>query len=613
MKQILTTKYKNADGNSVNGPFFLSEQRINPFVINNLTLSIMEQTITSVPNTSSVEGYDYWADFWKNLLILEYKVIGGAKWEPLAPPLQVSQTQPSESISTWSLELVWEDTEFYSGLPITSGGFEIRATIKELRTVTDESTGSQSAEVFSEAQIAEWVSEDADSWFNNRTHITAIEHPRITLADENNNRQLVLHSDNSSVGTYDVLHYSFIENIAGASMLQPKWFLTKINSSISSADGIRIENSSTVEADVGQGAQLNYTLPYNWGYDLDKDSNDWDLASKDNGRWRLTSFENPQQISTIRWKESTTKLNSGVSNSQSPMSYIESDRHREVFNQSVGTGKWYTNFRTRWTGKSFSYYNDRDGISVYPGNDGKNNAAVVFTVPVEGEYTISLSQSAIIHEAINNGFTVRLNIYKNGQQVNENGWIIDHTKENNSVSIGWSLDKCYINDLIACVFTLVDPSENGSFDECPLVLLKSLSLSTTDGGGGLPIEFDQARSASLQISPVEEAATDINQRNLCNVSYNAQGTNDTVTRRFALSELPKATHGRASIELSAEFEYYIYTLDTEDDKAKIQITLPAPVEMGSFDYQYGTRPVLIATEFIPTEPVNKEESNDPDI
>ncbi len=130
-----------------------------------------------------------------------------------------------------------------------------------------------------------------------------------------------------------------------------------------------------------------WKLPMNWATGADKDDKGWEIASMNNGIWRLTSFTNLDDTSTMRWKPSTDQLVDSESHSKSPESYLESFANRDVLSgASAGWANWYVNFGTRHQKKNFGFGDNFSYIYAYPGNGSYNNSAIVFTAPKDATY-----------------------------------------------------------------------------------------------------------------------------------------------------------------------------------------------------------------------------------
>ncbi len=153
-----------------------------------------------------------------------------------------------------------------------------------------------------------------------------------------------------------------------------------------------------------------WKLPMNWATDVDKDGNGWELASKNNGLWRLTSFTDLSDITTMRWKASTAQLVDKNSHSKSPESYLESFANRDILSgASAGWASWYVNFGTRHQKKNFGFGDNSGYMYAYPGNGDYNNSTVVFTAPKDATYdftelvTLNKADAAVTATVRKNG------------------------------------------------------------------------------------------------------------------------------------------------------------------------------------------------------------------
>ncbi|MBQ7779909.1 MAG: hypothetical protein IJ404_05380 [Clostridia bacterium] len=169
---------------------------------------------------------------------------------------------------------------------------------------------------------------------------------------------------------------------------------------------------------VSAAEPTTYTLPMNWARGIKQDANGWDIAETSDGIWRLTSFEDLSDVSTMRWAASTAAI-SGKENATSPQSYIETYSNRDILSGASGwTDRWYVNYGTRWQNKAFDYGDNSTYIKVLPGcvnkgSDGgvdeNNNPAVVFIAPKAGNY----SYSEVV-KLVMTGADVEVTVRKNG-------------------------------------------------------------------------------------------------------------------------------------------------------------------------------------------------------
>ena len=214
-----------------------------------------------------------------------------------------------------------------------------------------------------------------------------------------------------------------------------------------------------------------WTLPMDWTEDLDKDSNGWELASKMNGLWRLTSFEDLTDGSTVRWAASTSPLASGVDNGESPTSYIESRSNRSVLTTlASGWNNWYVNFGHRYQNKAFGKGADLTSMYVYPGNSNNgtkfNNATVVFTAPADNTYDFTESVKLILSGAV-----VEATVRKNGEVLTT----ATPTASGTTLSGTVELKK---DDVLMFAFTLT--SETTVKDANPVLDLTNLVVKVHD-------------------------------------------------------------------------------------------------------------------------------------
>ena len=228
-----------------------------------------------------------------------------------------------------------------------------------------------------------------------------------------------------------------------------------------------------------------WALPYNWHTNLDKDENGWELASKNNGLWRLTSFEDPSDIETIRWDGSSIELASGIDMKKSPQSYVESYNNRVVFVNGVSStwSSWYVNYNRRYDGKSFDSGNNVDYMEVIPGNNqsssSHNHPAVVFTAPSDGLYSYTELVEQVVFTYGDAPVTMTATVRKNGLVLNS----FTPTEANASKTLDGSV---YLEagDLLAFVFS--EDTSNTSLKDTSTyvklsnVVVKKISNTTTN-------------------------------------------------------------------------------------------------------------------------------------
>ena len=156
----------------------------------------------------------------------------------------------------------------------------------------------------------------------------------------------------------------------------------------------------------------------NWARGIKQDANNWDYAETSDGLWRLTSFADLSDVSTMRWAASTADI-SGKVNTTSPQSYIESWNNRGVLSNTNGWADiWYVNYGTRWQNKAFDTGDNTTYMEVLPGNvnagtnggvENNNNPTVVFIAPKAGNYSYTEFVKLVLADA-----TVEVTVRKNG-------------------------------------------------------------------------------------------------------------------------------------------------------------------------------------------------------
>ncbi len=210
-----------------------------------------------------------------------------------------------------------------------------------------------------------------------------------------------------------------------------------------------------------------WTMASNWAKDLDVDSNGWELASKNNGLWRLTSFEDLSDITTMRNNASTAKAESGVGNDKTPYSYIESRNNRALLVNGVAEdwNGWYVNYRYRWQKMAFSSGNNSTFIRVYPGNS-YNNPAAVFTAPEDGYYSYTETVKLVLADSV-----VAVKVLKNGTVLET----ATPTADGITVSGGVELAK---GDLL--MFAFVHESGTAPADNNPALELSNVVVALAE-------------------------------------------------------------------------------------------------------------------------------------
>lgn len=259
----------------------------------------------------------------------------------------------------------------------------------------------------------------------------------------------------------------------GAADSQPVQFnlgttvITEVSSSGSDNDG----SQQTVPASP-------WSLPMNWARGIKQDANNWDYAETSDGLWRLTSFEDLSDISTMRWAASTADI-SGKVNTTSPQSYIESWNNRGVLSSTDGWADiWYVNYGTRWQNKAFDYGDNSTYIEVLPGNvnsgtnggiDENNNPTVVFTAPKAGNYSYTEFVKLVMADA-----TVEVTVRKNGTVL----------KTSTAVAAGETISgevELAQGDLLMFAFTL--KSTTTVADSTPVINLSNVVVAEVTGSG----------------------------------------------------------------------------------------------------------------------------------
>ncbi len=227
-----------------------------------------------------------------------------------------------------------------------------------------------------------------------------------------------------------------------------------------------------------------WTLPMNWAHDLDKDERNWELASKNNGLWRLTSFEDLSDGMSVRWAPSTAELQSGFTtndNSKSPQSYIESYNNRSMFGGNVSSSwgeAWYVNYGVRHNKKAFDKGDNSTYMEVFPGNGGYNNSTVVFTAPADNTYDYTEFVKLKMSDAV-----VEATVLKNGEVLTT----ATPTTSGNTISGTVELKQ---GDILMFAFTLKNSaavSDNSHPIELSNLVVKVHDENAASGGNTVAI------------------------------------------------------------------------------------------------------------------------------
>ena len=199
----------------------------------------------------------------------------------------------------------------------------------------------------------------------------------------------------------------------------------------------------------GTSDNQSYSLPMDWTQNLDKDTRNWELASKDNGLWKLTSFENFADVSTMRWKPSDPSYtlapgaDQGQHNRYSPTSYIESRNNRSNFTSVPQSWKgWYVNYGIRHQQIAFSQGDNQSYLCACANNSKNtiggvnwNNPAIVFTAPQSGRYTFTENVAPHTNTL---EIETECQVYHNGKAILNAGLII--TKDSAETAIKGEID-----------------------------------------------------------------------------------------------------------------------------------------------------------------------------
>ncbi|MBE6583009.1 MAG: hypothetical protein E7648_07090 [Ruminococcaceae bacterium] len=247
-----------------------------------------------------------------------------------------------------------------------------------------------------------------------------------------------------------------------------------------------------------------WTLPMNWSTGADVDANGWELASYYNGLWRLTSFEDLSDITTIRNAASTVQATEGLdpnaNNTKTPQSYIETLSNRQKLVAGVTSyDRWYVNFGTRWQNKSFDYGDNSTYIKVLPGCvnggsnggvDENNNPTVVFTAPKAGTYSYTEFVKLVVTDA-----TVEVTVRKNGTVL----------KTSTAVAAGETISgevELAQGDLLMFAFTL--KSTTAVTDSTPVLNISDVvvaEVTNTGSGSGTGTGGNQGGQGGSTVSP----------------------------------------------------------------------------------------------------------------
>lgn len=128
-------------------------------------------------------------------------------------------------------------------------------------------------------------------------------------------------------------------------------------------------------------------LPMNWGAEEGMERvNGWPIAKR--GNWRLASFSDPSNITTIRERDplgAFSSTNNGEKGN-SPYPWMNAKENRG----STGD-EWYVNAKWKWSGiTTFDDGDNKTYMGVVPNNNAhSSNPTVVFTAPADGLYYYS--------------------------------------------------------------------------------------------------------------------------------------------------------------------------------------------------------------------------------
>ncbi len=171
----------------------------------------------------------------------------------------------------------------------------------------------------------------------------------------------------------------------------------------------------------GEGSEdEDGALPMNWSSTETFDKYGWELPVQ--GKWQLTSFGDPTDISTIVNKDSLKQIgnsDAGVNQSDSPWPYLESTHNRSETSGSAATA-WYINLTCREDGNPNPIYagNNKTYMYVNPAqpsaNAKTNNPAVVFTATEDGLYSYSELVTGTLFAIGNYPVSVTATVRKNG-------------------------------------------------------------------------------------------------------------------------------------------------------------------------------------------------------
>ncbi len=185
-----------------------------------------------------------------------------------------------------------------------------------------------------------------------------------------------------------------------------------------------IKITDLVVKKISDNTTTNYSMPLKWNNECEKDSNGWAIAKQ--GAWRLTSFNNPSDISTITWSNSTGAFNTNASGAPTPwMNNLQNVSGRTSFYLNNG-GRWAngTIFNTGVEGEyllaipygTHRYDKTTDGVIKTAALSKKSNPTVLFTAPVSGEYAYSeIMQGVTMTDVYGTAVTVTATVRKNGE------------------------------------------------------------------------------------------------------------------------------------------------------------------------------------------------------
>ncbi|MBO5039759.1 MAG: hypothetical protein J6D09_01530 [Clostridia bacterium] len=164
-----------------------------------------------------------------------------------------------------------------------------------------------------------------------------------------------------------------------------------------------------------------WDMPTDWSVATEKDKNGWVMPYI--GQWKLLGY--------IDLNTATPKLtDSSISISDYRAQQLKTGGHGKLPGPYFGVhdneaaiqcsdtvaykkGGWYTNWNQRWSGKTFSATADDSGIYAiaHAGKPG----AIVFTAPVDGDYTYTETVEQLLFVAGGTNLSFEVTVRKNGQ------------------------------------------------------------------------------------------------------------------------------------------------------------------------------------------------------